>query len=153
MLPRPQVIRPLLILSLCLAMACGCGGGGGKKRPPLGKVSGKVLYKGNPVPEASVTFMTEGAPRAGTGTTNANGEFQLTTFDTNDGAIVGTHKVTITQQAASAKPMTPADLAANGPPPPPKGGNIPDKYKDIKTTPLTNTVDAGKNDITIELVD
>lgn len=153
MSPHPQVRRSFVILCLCLAMACGCGGGN-KKRPPLGKVAGKVLYKGAPVPNVNVTFMTEGAPRAGSGTTNINGEFQLTTYDTNDGAIVGTHKVTVTQPApAATAPMSVSDLATKGAPPAPKETAIPPKYSDPKTTPLTNTVDAGKNDITIELTD
>lgn len=153
MASRVQKPTFLLILGLCCLIACGCGGAN-KKRPPLGKVKGKVTYKGAAVPDVEVAFMTEGAPRAGTGTTNANGEYQLTTYDTNDGAVVGTHKVTVTQSPPGAtKVMTAADLASQGAPPPPKGGVIPTKYADPKTSPLKNTVDSGANEINIELTD
>lgn len=153
MASRLQKPALVLILGLCCLIASGCGGGG-KKRPPLGKVKGKITYKGAPVPDVEVAFMAEGAPRAGTGTTNGSGEYQLTTYDTNDGAIVGTHKVTVTQFASgSTKVMSPADLASQGAPPLPKGGAIPAKYADAKTSGLKNTVDPGSNEINIELTD
>lgn len=152
MLQRFGTVRAVLVLGLSVLLFCGCGSAD-KKRLPMGKVKGKVLYKGNPVAWAAVTFMADGAPRAGTGSTNGDGEFQLTTFDTNDGAVVGTHKVTVIQQSPPTKPMSPGDLAANGPPPAPKEGLIPSKYADIKTTPLTKSVEAGPNNITIELID
>ena len=45
---------PVLIFVLSLTLICGCGGAN-KKRPPLGKVKGKVIYKGQPVPAVVVT--------------------------------------------------------------------------------------------------
>lgn len=73
----------------------GCGGSGFPDPVP---VSGKVTYKGKPVEGAQVTFLSqsEGA-RSASGRTDANGNFSLTTFNTNDGAIPGEYVVTISK--------------------------------------------------------
>ena len=73
----------------------------------------------------------------GTGTTDDAGEFSLTTFDTDDGAVVGIQRVTVTQSTSGS------GMGHQGPPktlpnlvsPVPKGGIIPSKYADLKTTP------------------
>jgi hypothetical protein len=144
----------ILVLALSTTFVTGCGEKAGK-RPPLGKVKGKVIYKGNPVPGVNVTFTMVGASRAGTGTTDDNGEFAVSTYDTNDGALVGTHQVTVSQNTAkpNAPPMSPLDLAKSGPPPAPKGGVIPSKYASLSTTPLKNTIEPGENSVTLELRD
>jgi len=150
---RCRMFSTLFILAISIALSTGCGGQ--NKRPPLAKVSGTVVYKGNPVAGASVSFMMDGAPRPAIGTTDDNGNFQLTTYDTDDGAVIGTHKVTVNLSNfdPDAPRVTPEDLAKNGPPPKPKGGTIPAKYADIKTTPLKNTVEPGPNNFPIELKD
>lgn len=153
-MPNDLRMRSLLAIALMSVLVCGCGSGV-KSRPPMAKVKGVVKYKGNPVANAMVNFSTEGAPRMASGMTDDQGRFQLTTYETNDGAPVGTHKVTVTRIEATAGPakMSAMDLASKGPPPPPKGGVIPMKYADLKTTPLVSTVDAGSNDKTLELED
>lgn len=150
----PSSISAILIVSLVVAPLCGCGSGG-KNRPPMGKARGKVVYKDNPVSSATVTFTTEGSPRSATGTTNDRGEFELSTYDTGDGAVVGTHKVTITQTKTdpNAPAMSVMDLAKTGAPAKPKGGDIPMKYASLNTTPQKNTVEPGSNNFTIELKD
>ena len=119
----------------------------------MGRVNGKVLYKGAPVTDATVTFMADGAPRAATGMTNMNGEFQLTTFDNNDGAIVGEHKVTVSVIIPPAQPMTLGELAAKGAPKTDTNKSIPAIYASTETTPLKRKVEKGQNDITIEIND
>lgn len=76
-------------------------------------VSGKVNYKGSPVEGAKVTFLSksEGA-RSASGRTNAQGEFALTTFKTDDGAIPGEYAVTIMK--LDAKPGSESIDAASG---------------------------------------
>lgn len=61
----------------------------------MATVEGVVLYRGRPVEGAEVGFMAAGASRYATGKTDADGEFRLSTFEPNDGAIVGTHTVTV----------------------------------------------------------
>lgn len=130
----------------------------------MGKVKGTVTYKGKPVSDAVVNLAMEGASRGASGTTDENGNFKLTTFDTNDGAFVGTHKVTVaklkttTPLGKDPKEMTPDDLLKitnegklgemAG-----KSGDIPAKYADTKTSPLKLTIEAGENQKNIELED
>jgi hypothetical protein len=123
-------------------------------------VSGKVIYKGQPVEGAVVTFMSEAAPRTATGKTDAAGAFKLTTYDTNDGAVAGEHKVSISKAAAGgdAKPMSPEDYAkfmsgSGGKPPQQEVSDaIPAKYASPETSGLTRTVvDGDVNEFTFEL--
>jgi len=83
-------------------------------------VTGKVTKGGQPVSGAMVTFgttATEG--KAASGTTDASGVYELTTFVHGDGALPGSYKVTITKfagteapPAESGKQATPDDVNA-----------------------------------------
>jgi hypothetical protein len=73
----------------CLA---GCSGSG---RPDTAPVRGKLTLRGKPVVGATLAFLCDGAPRHAIGTTDSEGNYQLTTFEPNDGAVVGKHVVTI----------------------------------------------------------
>ena len=146
--------RVICFAALSLLFVFGCNSEGSRKRPQLAKVKGTITYNGKPVRSAAVNFMMEGSPRAASGVTDDNGNFQLTTFDTNDGAPIGTHKVTVTQiNLQTAVNMTPLELATKGPPPPPKNGLIPAKYLEMKTSPLQFTVEPGQNQKEIVLED
>jgi hypothetical protein len=83
----------MLISAVLMA---GCGGNG------LVRQGGMVTLEGEPLAGAHVTFMsTEGKPPA-TATTDARGEFALTTFKTGDGAFPGNYKVVITPPTSAA---------------------------------------------------
>ena len=75
-------------------------------RLPTFKVSGKVVQKGKAVPNATVIFHAnrteEGfiKPRA---ITKPDGTFELTTYESGDGAPAGTYEVSI-EQWLRAKP-------------------------------------------------
>src|SRR5262249_39231421 len=56
-------------------------------------VSGKVFYKGSPIPGAEVFFRTTG--NSARGRVEADGTFRLTSYRAFDGAAPGEHKVTI----------------------------------------------------------
>lgn len=145
-------VTGICVSTLLATSFCGCGSGV-KNRPKLAKVRGVVTYKGEPVTDAAVSFMMDGAPRAAAGRTDDEGRFQLTTFDTNDGAPIGTHKVTVAKVAAAPSvPMSVKDLAEKGAPKAPKGA-IPLKYADPQKTPLQYTIEEGSNEKEIELED
>lgn len=74
--------------------AVGCGN---EDRPPVAPVKGVVTMDGKPVEGAQVTFSIKDSSRVSAGLTNDKGEYVLSTFDTDDGAIVGENLVTIRQ--------------------------------------------------------
>jgi hypothetical protein len=75
-------------LALLLAVS-GCGG-------PLVKVTGRLMYKGEPVPSTLVTFHPdEEGKRASQGITDDNGNFALTHSKSEAGALRGKHTVTL----------------------------------------------------------
>ena len=85
---------PAVVLALALA---GCG----SDRPQTIRVSGTVTLDGSPVEGATVGFTPAGGGRLATGTTDASGKFTLTTFEDGDGAVPGTHTVTVTKMRLS----------------------------------------------------
>jgi hypothetical protein len=134
---------------------------------PTAPVRGQVTYQGRPVAGATVEFLCPGAPRRATGTTDEAGNYQLTTFKPNDGAIIGTHVVTVnlygpesdTQVTNSGTNQSKAieeamrqsvrqieDTEKAKP-------RIPSKYTERRTSDLRNDVVAGENVINIDLKD
>jgi hypothetical protein len=98
--------RSWFLVTTCSVFLAGCTGG--VKAPASAPVSGTVKLKGQPVEGVQVSFMPkQGAPRAAMGTTDARGKYKLTTFSPDDGAVIGTHTVTIakaTKTAPSSEP-------------------------------------------------
>lgn len=153
------------VFGFSLFMLSGCGGG--VERPQTAPVEGAVMYNGEPIVGATVSFWTDGASRAATGVTNAEGKFQLSMFDVNDGAIPGDHTITVSKVEAgetggpSAEDMLNDPLAmaqaageqggtkAKGP-----KSLVPAKYGDRNSSPLKETVKAdGENKFVLQLAD
>ena len=82
----------VVMVALTVVMACGgCGG------PKPVKVRGKITVKGEPAVGVNIQFVpAENAGRPAIGTSDNNGEFELTTIDSKDGALPGSYKVVIT---------------------------------------------------------
>jgi hypothetical protein len=94
-----------LLLFVGLVLLPGCG------KPTVASVKGKVTCNGKPVAQAVVTF----APvptgekdvepgKAGTGFTDAEGNYVLSTYKPLDGARVGQHRVTVTLDDTNPAP-------------------------------------------------
>ncbi|MDZ7617134.1 MAG: carboxypeptidase-like regulatory domain-containing protein [Patescibacteria group bacterium] len=116
--PSRLRIGRLVGLGLCL-LAAGCGGSKFKQAA----VSGQVTAKGQPVPEASVTFQPQGGGPGSYGQTDAQGRFSLrSVLDDSTGAVVGTHTVTIT----TAKAASTQDDAGSGM----TGEMAPERFRD-----------------------
>lgn len=160
-------------IALLLLLVSGCMGGSGKGRPDFYPVSGTVIYKGTPVQGATVTFHNEGAPRVATGITDDEGKFVLSSFEYNDGAIVGEHKITVTKVEGGAPAASAADTQklldnptaltqmaqahsqgeGTGQPTGPKS-LLPEKYGSVATSPLKETVGGdNENTFVLELAD
>lgn len=68
----------------------GCG-----EPSPFSEVTGTVTLDGQPVSDATVAFRPSGGGRSAYGVTKADGTYELSTLKPGDGALPGTHKVTI----------------------------------------------------------
>ena len=161
---------------LLIVAAAGCGGGSG---PEFQEAGGVVTLQGEPLANASVTFIPvkeDGATAGPVATAVANqaGEFQLSTGG-ESGAVAGTHKVTVTLYAdsGSAAPAASLDSAQSGEERmkmmnemmqrtmPDRSGKVkmeepkslvPPKYTTLKTTPLEYEIKPGaENRFKIEL--
>ena len=132
----------LLLGLACLVVAlAGCGGG--LERIP---VSGTVTLDGKPVEGAAVVFAPAAGGPAASGTTDAQGKFQLTTVN-EPGAVPGEHVVTITKQTMHG-------ITEDGMPGP--GGiriewHVPQRYSNAKTSGLKAAVRSDKREFTFSL--
>jgi hypothetical protein len=135
------VCLALIAIPLVLSLP-GCGG---EDVPETAEVTGVVLYKGQPVEGAVVTFTPqEGNP--GTGRTGPEGRFVLTTYNAEDGAVPGTHTVTVQLFPEGGLPGM--EVESTG------GVGIPKKYAEPGSSPLSREVVADEeNEFTLELED
>ncbi len=144
-----------------VVLAAGCGS---PDWPATGLVTGTITRVGKPVAGVDVSFRAAGAPRYGYGTTNQAGRYTLTTFDPNDGAIIGEHVVVLTP----ANPATVSELSGDVSAPesyeaykkavqaaskPVTNPVVPRRYGSPATTPLKATVKPGDNVIDFDLSD
>jgi hypothetical protein len=158
--------RKAMVLGLGLGLgtliftSSGCGSG--LKKPEMGKVRGTVTYKGAPVTTGLVTFFpaeggTGEAGQPAISELSSDGSFELTTFDTGDGAVLGQHKAVVVAKSKGGEPIPegkipsqlPEDLKKyEGPKP-----LVPEKYMSAEKTPLRYKVRPGDNNFAIELKD
>jgi len=119
-------------------VVAGCG-----NRPS--KVTGTVTLDGTPVEGATVTFIpVDGKARSASGSTSADGTFELTTFKDKDGALPGDYKVTVSYRDPiefDKPPATGLDAMKMGQKTQAKSTKkakytIPANYGDEKKTPL-----------------
>ncbi len=131
----------------------------GPTRPETAPVTGKVTFQGRPVPEGTITFYpAEG--RSATARLRPDGSYTLTTFDEGDGAIVGSHEVTIEAARFAGRPRATsfeeeiAKAKSGGQAPAGAGGPqwiVPERYAVRGTSPLKAEVKSGTNTIDFRL--
>lgn len=159
------------LLAACCYLITGCSGSG---RPAIAPVWGQVTYRGEPVADATVVYLCPGAPRLAVGKTDDHGKYRLTTYEPNDGAMVGTHAVTVKKyklgpaepdaSAANVESMDQAGLskaieksmhasAQHIARAEKAGSAIPVKYSNAKTSDLHKAVVHGENIIDLNLTD
>ncbi len=164
-----QLENPMLVISrfvsllVVVVLLAGCSGNAGPaNRRPTKPVKVTVTYKGQPVADATVTFINqEGEAAPAYGKTDAHGVAKMKTYVEGDGAVLGPHKVTIMKvestgggSAASQSSPDYVPPAEGGAPLPKVKNLIPEKYGLLASSPLTAEVKKdGKNEITFELTD
>ena len=150
---RAAVRFGFMLLIAASIPACG----GNADLPKLGKVRGKVTYKGKPVESGHIVFTpAEGkggeTGQSATGEIGSDGSYEMTTFNTGDGAILGQHIVTVELREKAdpnlGKPK--ADGTIDYKLPKSQG---PKQYAKVDTSPLRITVKEGSQDFPIELKD
>lgn len=92
----PLFLTPLLIGLSLIGTACSSRTAG---YPALGPVIGTVTLDGKPLADVTVMFQPENG-RASTGTTDAEGKYELVFTEVAKGAKVGPHKVSFSQEIA-----------------------------------------------------
>ena len=123
--------------------------------PKLGKVHGKVTYQGKPLDAGRVVF-TPAAGKGGESGQSASGEidsdgtYEMTTFNTGDGAILGQHIVTVVvpEKGEMPKPDEYSHIKYVVP-----KNLTPAKYATADKSPLRCTVVEGGTKFDIELKD
>lgn len=150
-----RLILSVLLLT-CSIVWMGCRGQAG----PQGTVAatGKVTYRGQPVPGATVGFTPLGQGRAASGLTDARGRFELTTQRPGDGVMPGKYQVAVAKVDAGSGMSEDESLAyfqKHGKPPTVTAKDLlPSKYKTAATSGLEAEVtQRGKNDFEFDLKD
>ncbi len=163
-----QYLHPVswTILVVATLGLTGCGGGDG--HPRRVHAGGTVTYNDDPVADAQVVFRVAGG-HAATAVTDEDGQFTLSTFGQQDGAIPGEHTATVIKMAkvaiddsasdpSNSDTMEEAVAAAEqdtGAGDAPTGKSlIPDRYGNPETSGLKFTVsESARNDFDITLTD
>lgn len=134
-------------VAAAMALLVALGGCGGPGRPATYPAGGVVSYGGRPLEGAAVTFMPKNG-RIATGQTDAQGAFELTTFEANDGAIAGEHVVLVSKREKMVDPdmpSSPYEMTRE---------SLPPRYSNPAESGLTATVESGgENRFEFELHD
>lgn len=146
---RSCALASLSMLVLLVLLGCGASG------PPMGQVSGRITYKDQPVPKATISFMPKAVgARPAIGISDDAGYYHLTTTNPRDGALVGEHVVAIVAKAAYDGPLPPGagaamleELETQGKP------LIPERYFSGATSGLTASVKSGSNTLDFPLTE
>lgn len=147
----PVAWRLAMAMTLLAPWLAGCG----KSGPEMGRVAGKVTYKDQPLANATVTFVPSAeGQRPGIGITDASGNYRLTTIEPGDGALVGSHKVSIVALAPYDGKIPEGmgaayleEVQAKGKP------LIPQRYFTAGSSELTADVKSGSNTCDFTLKD
>lgn len=147
---RPtRPIRLLLALLAVAAAPLGCG----DQRAKRARVQGTVTVGGRPLTQGVIMFYPTAGGRPATGQIDADGTYELTTYDPGDGALLGDHAVTIEAvevNETSAPPASLLDEVSSAPTatrPPQVRWLVPEDYADRSTSPLTAVVEDKDNTI------
>lgn len=126
-----------LLSCFCLSLfsivaVSGCSSSSGESLPELGLVTGTITLDNQPLSEAMVTFQPTSGGAMSSGATDESGTYEIFFNTETPGAVIGSHKVSISKPDGEAGP----DL-------------VPMKYN-FQTT-LTAEVSAGENVQNFEL--
>jgi hypothetical protein len=122
---------PLVLTVLALSLCWGCGSSEGPYVGTTVPVKGKITYKGKPLTQGQITLEPESAGREAHGSIQPDGSFELSTYKQGDGAVPGTHRVSVTGTSKKDK--------------------LPAKYQSLGSSKTEIEVAEGKTEYTIDL--
>ena len=133
-----------LLLAVVVAAAVGCG----RQQLPAHPVGGRVTLDGKPLVDAQISFRPAQGPEA-FATLDGEGRYRLSTRSAGDGAVAGTHAVTLSLVTVglSLEPGVAPKLLK----PTPGAMPVPEKYLRAETSGLEATVVPGENTFDFEL--
>lgn len=138
-------------LNAMLVVALGCGS---SNRIVEGRVetiatTGTVMIDGTPAENVIVVFHATTHNLSASGRTDATGRFSLTTYDQGDGAVSGTHLVSLRKTSVTT---TPDPRGEPFPPTTKELSLIATEYANPRTSGLTANVSPGReNDFLFEV--
>lgn len=135
--PASQLTRSLLPVLAFVALCCGTGCRRTLPWEKVQPVNGVVQFEGRPIAGAQVTLVPKDTQFPATirpqGITNADGRFDLGTFDKADGAPAGEYGVSVVWHPLVDKGSGPT-----------RGDNVlPAKYSQPDTSGLTVTIESA----------
>lgn len=135
--------RCLALLTLAL-FGLGCGR---SDLPPMADAYGTLTLDGQPLPDAIISFTPKSGGRPSQAISDAQGEFQMGTFEVGDGALVGEHSVAINPKRSPPPAYVINPKRATGYKPP-----FPDHYWSPNSSGFQASVKAGEdNEFSFEL--
>lgn len=137
-----QIAAFSAVLSMLLLVGCG---GNATDQKPVAEVKGVVSYEGKPLERGQIIFFPEFGAKIGQGQIQPDGSYELTTYESGDGALLGKHQVAIISER-DMEGVLPEDAEADQEP-----SLIPTKYNLQKTSGLTAEVKEGGNEINFDL--
>ena len=138
-----RLSRAATIAIAAASVACGCS-----RQTPVHPVGGRVTLAGKPLVDAQISFRPAQGPEA-FGVLDGEGRYRLSTRAAGDGAVAGTHAVTLSQVTVglALEPGVPPKLEK----PTPGAMPVPEKYLRAETSGLTATVVPGENTFDFDL--
>lgn len=147
---RNAIVLPFKLgMPFLLMLVVGCG-----ETSPFTKVQGVVTLNGKPVPNATVAFRPTDGGHSAYGVTKEDGSYELSSLKPGDGALPGTHRVTVTavdvtqDKEAEALAEEYGSLSDTMPTKgrkrePKKTWRVPQAYSEADTSGLEFTVEEG----------
>ena len=140
--------RALLLIAACAVASALSGCGGSAKLAP---VHGKLEFEGKPVTAGTILFAPKGKEegqfevgKPSTGAPDEKGEFQLSTYKKDDGALIGMH--TVIYSAPEAPTTNDPEIRA-------RDMEIYKQFKGLKLPENTMVeVKPGKNELVFKLI-
>jgi len=128
---------------------------------PVYPVSGVITFQGMPLAGADVTFHNLDKRRSAFGRTNDRGEYRLTTFSMNDGAVEGRAVLTVIKVLPPTITKAAADTESEAYQPPGEGvsdsptvltSGVPPRYASSGTSGLVANINRdGPNELNFDL--